>query len=1180
MPKKFPHISIDNKTLFFRIFPHISEQEYRTWPESVQELAASLATELFIIRYNPLIPPEQVFQSVTNQLAAERPGLGVEHFQIIRNGLNAFWKNFQDDQEFKDELINRLREIIPREHIITRPTALVECSTDATDLRMELPLLVVAPGTTEEVRQIVHLANELSFGIIPRGGGSGLTGGAVPAFPRSVVLSLSRMKKIIEINTEKMLLCAQAGVITLNAIQEVQKKGLLFTVDPASKASSSLGGNIAENAGGPFAFEYGTTLDNIYSYKMVLPSGKLIEVKRKGHPWHKILPQEPACFEIRNEQGELEQEIKIQGEEIRAKGLGKDVSNKYLGGLPGIQKEGVDGIITEACFTLHEQLRYSQTICLEFYGHTMRNAMLVIKDLVKMRDKIRNQGDLVKLSALEEFGSKYVQAIEYNKKSSKFEGDPISVLLVQIDSNDQKALDKASEEIKAIAASHQLVDIFVAQDEMEAELFWHDRHKLSAISKRTSGFKINEDVVIPIEVIPEFSNFIENLNLYYLALAYRQGLQKATQVKGVDPGDEFITMEINFSTKILKGKITAEMLSEQEFQLQIHYFFRDLGARYPKQKEKIAKIEQDILNNRIIIANHMHAGDGNCHVNIPVNSNDPEMLTLAEEAAEKVFSQVLQLRGSVSGEHGIGITKIKFLSPEKVSRLKKYKQQVDPKGIFNPGKLVQDKVPVTPYTFSFNRLILDIDKTALPNKEKLIPLLRNIQTCTRCGKCKQVCPMYHPEMGFLYHPRNKIISLGALVEASYYTQLNLGTPNPVLIKQLQEMLEFCTGCGKCYAICPVKINTGEQVLGLRAFLEERDFPAHPIKNKVLHFLTKHQDKIAPTAKALALGQGVQSAAVSLLPKSWRSKMTNPILMSKGPKLGLKNFWEIIAPKESAAILYPPGNSPKEMVFYFPGCGSGLFYADIALAAVYLLLKAKIGIIIPPQHLCCGYPLLAAGLSKDFAENKGRNRQIIQSLLEQAAKAGKTPNFILTSCGTCREGLSSYGLTKPSANIALDQKDVLQYLIERRQTTNFFLNAPVLFHGSCHAAWDGLPADKSAQLQAKELEKLLQNKVKISPGCCGESGLGALTSPAIYNTIRKRKTWQLKQELVESPPKTQVLVACPSCKVGLERIFRDNGLPFNVLHVLELLAELTGGKKWKKELSTLLLSAPSPGNNDQ
>jgi FAD/FMN-containing dehydrogenase/Fe-S oxidoreductase len=1193
MHTKSPHISVPGQSILNRVLS-IPAEEFQSWSEFSQELATSLAFEFFIIRYNPFIPAESVAKSVFKRLEEEKGGIASQEYAQIKAGLKDFWEEYMKDQNFKAKVKQRLAAIVPAEHIVTSPNALVECATDATDLRLEVPMLLVAPGSTEEVQRIISLANELEFSIVPRGGGSGLTGGAIPAARRTIILSLSRMKSILSIDTQNMILCAQTGVITLNAIEAVDEQGLLFTVDPASKASSSLGGNISENAGGPFAFEYGTTLDNVLSYTMVQPLGHIITIKRRNHPRHKILPQETAIFDVMDHEGNLIRTVSLEGSEIRAPGLGKDVSNKMLGGLPGIQKEGVDGIITEACFTLHPKPAHSQTLCLEFFGQSMHNAMLVITDLVQLRDHIREQGDLVKMSSLEEFGTKYVQAIEYQKKSQKYEGEPISVLLIQIDSSDPVALEQIKQDIVAIAEKVHNVDVFVARSEKEAEEFWHDRHRLSAITKHTSGFKINEDVVIPIQAIPEFANFIEELNLHYLARAYRKALQQVSELNQVDPGDEFIDMEMTFANKILKRKISSKKLSEQEFELQIYYFFQDLISRFPQHNQDLEGIHRHMSTTRVIIANHMHAGDGNCHVNLPVNSNDQEMLRLAEEAAGKVFRKVLELNGSVSGEHGIGITKIAFLDQKKIQDLYAYKQEVDPKNLLNPGKLVQSGIQQIPYTFSFNRLIQDIAKTSLPHKDKLIELLHTIQTCSRCGKCKQVCPMYYPEKGFLYHPRNKIITLGALIEALYYSLLDKGQPDKHIMKALEDILERCTGCGKCTDICPVKINIPDQVLSMRSFLEE-DFwtGQHPIKSRVLGYLSRNPERIPTAAKISSIGQSVQQHTVAKLPKAWRERRDHILLREPAPSLDFTNLYQVLHLKDPP-ILWPAGHrpgAPISGVYYFPGCGASLFSREIGLAAINLLLSLGTAVILPPKQQCCGYPLLVSGYQQEYRRTQYAANEGIAQAMTLADEHHIQLQAVVTSCGTCRESLlKTKILSRKNEGPAL--LDVMQYVYERfgqviqeqvkaehRDNTEH-PTQPLLFHSSCHSEWSGLPANTSSKVYAQALSTMLDRPVKLSPGCCGESGLGALTSPHIYNTIRHRKKEQLEHDIEGYPLDLPVLVSCPSCKIGIRRILLDLQPRREVLHAVEYINRVLYGQNWSKQLQQGLKSSTyTPAQTD-
>ena len=1172
MPQKGPHISLAPERLVKRVLG-LPLEEFQTWPEYLQQLALDLAEELFIIRYNPFIPAKDVRQSVDARLQAERAALSPEYYRELSGCLERFWQSYEADQKFKATLISRLSSILDKEQIVSASNNLIECSTDATDLRMELPALVVFPENTTQIQGIIRLANEMGFPIVPRGGGSGLTGGAVPAKPRSVILSLSRFKEILDVDVQARTITVQSGVITLTAIQAAAAKGLLFTVDPASKAASSIGGNVSENAGGPFAFEYGTTLDNILSYKMVLPTGEVIQVNRVNHPRHKIMPEDTAVFEILDEFGNSREVITLAGDEIRGTALGKDVTNKFLGGLPGVQKEGVDGIITEATFTLYPILPHSRVMCLEFYGNSMRNAMYVIKDIVALRDEIRKEGDLVKLSALEEFGIKYVQAIEYSKKSNIFDGIPISVLIIQLDSTDEDAVFDAVRRIVDICGKYDNVDSFVAADAQQAEVFWHDRHQLSAISKRTSGFKLNEDIVIPLEVIPDFSDFLEEQNLYYLAIAYREALQQVQLLPGIEVDDEFIRMEMDVASSIIKGKTSKDDLPEQELQLQTSFFFQHLKSKYSKLHEELTKIFDNMQSTRVIIANHMHAGDGNCHVNLPVNSNDPRMLGLAEEAVEKIFRKVLEFKGQVSGEHGIGITKIGFLAEEKIAALRTYKKKVDPNNIFNPGKLTQRDLVVVPYTFSFNRLIKDINKTALPGKESLISLLLNVQTCTRCGKCKQVCPMYLPQKGLLFHPRNKNITLGALVEAIYYSQLQNGEPETRLLGELRKILEHCTACGKCYAICPVKIRTQDVTLQMRAYLEEKGAGGHPFKNRVLNLLSQDPQTTLPRmAKIAGIGQELGNRAVGLLPAKWRERLDSPLLRGKGPSTQFKNLKEgLNLPRGN--ILTTEKIGSKRAVIYFPGCGAGLFYRSIGMATVRLLLDAGVSVILPPDHLCCGYPLLASGCKDQFERIGADNQKVMEGLIRQAEAAGFVIKAVLTACGTCREGIKGYRL-KSLETRQVEFMDVVQFIIQ--QDKDGFGQGPqhLLYHSACHHEWTGVAPLKAGEIYASELGRLVGAKVAISPNCCGESGLGALTSPRIYNRLRLRKKEQLSGDLAGYPAEQPVVVGCPSCKIGISRSLLEMGVDRQVLHTVEFLARLRHGESWRKDFHKQLSKASS------
>ena len=1166
MAHKGPHISISPDYVVNRIL-RINIDDFAEWPESVRHLAIAIAEELFLVAYNPFINVETVRNSVHARF--ERESMALAHYfaNAIGEGITMFWSAYEAERSFREELISALRNILPNECILSSPSALVASATDATDLRMELPLLVVEPDSAEQVAALVKLANDMKFALIPRGGGSGMTGGAVPARKRTVIVSLTRLTKIGPIDLENMTVTVEAGAITQNVIKAVDAAGALFSVDPASKQASSIGGNVSENAGGPSAFEYGTTLDNLLWWRMVTPTGEIISVERENHPRHKILPEETAVFVVKDISGGVRNVIHLRGDEIRLPGLGKDVTNKALGGLPGMQKEGVDGIITEACFIIHPKPKFKRVMVLEFFGRSMHPAAVVVRELVGLRNRIRQEGDYAHLSALEEFNAKYVQAIEYKRKSQKYEGLPISVIILQVDGDDPYLLDKCVNDIVCVVEEQDNVDIIVAQDDKEGERFWEDRHRLSAIAKRTSGFKLNEDVVIPMDRIPDFALFLEQLNLECTAQAYRHALQEVGRLPGFPMEDKEFNREFSFASKVASGDNPQAELSDTELWKRAEAFLAGMGQKYAHLDEKIGKIRDYMEASRIVVASHMHAGDGNCHVNIPVNSNDAHMLEEAEETAARVMAECQEMGGEVSGEHGIGITKISFLGKSKMDALRAFKERVDPRDVMNPAKLVHRELPVRPFTFSFNRLINDIHASGLPDKEKLISLLSTVQVCTRCGKCKQVCSMCYPERSMQYHPRNKNMVLGMLLEAVYYSQVNKGAIDDNLLRWLRDLVEHCTACGRCLANCPVKIPSGEVALTLRSLLEHENAGGHPIKKRALEWLVHDvSSRVPKAAKMASLGQKVQNKLLGVVPSVWKKRMQSPIFAGSGPKMGYTNLYESLR-LHRGSVFAPREVTPgMPCVLYFPGCGGSLFYDRIGLAAIMLLLHTGHAVAVPPRHLCCGYPLLAAGMDTEYEDNMAQNRQYLASMLRNLIKQGFDVRYLATACGSCRDSLARMKLNEQFPQ--LEQKDVSQIVLPLLQHEG--MEAPVapgtnvLYHAACHCEWAGVPTLKGQAQLTGALEQLCKVKVSTIPGCCGESGMGAVTSPTIYNLLRARKKERLAQAF-EPQPQTgacyagPILVGCPSCKIGIARCLIQLKEKHPVLHVLEWLANQVDGE---------------------
>ena len=1157
MHHKGPHISIAPDYVVNRILK-INIDDFSEWPESVRKLAIAIAEELFLATYNPFIDASIVRESVKRRFETESVSLAHYYATALSEGITMFWSAYEAESKFKTELLEALREILPDECVRSGPMALVETATDATDLRMELPLLVVEPDNAEQVAKIVRLANEMKFAIIPRGGGSGMTGGAVPARRRSLIVSMTRLSKIGPIDLENMTVRCDAGAITQRVVDEVDAAGALFSVDPASRQASTIGGNVSENAGGPMAFEYGTTLDNLLWWSMVTPTGEIIRIERENHPRHKILPSETAVFAVKDLSGGIRNVVHLRGDEIRLPGLGKDVTNKALGGLPGMQKEGVDGIIVEACFIIHKKPTYSRVLALEFFGRSMHPAALVVSELVKLRDKIREEGDYARLSALEEFNAKYVQAIDYKPKTDKYPGLPISVIILQVDGDDPYLLEKYVKDIVAVAEKQENVVVNVARDAKEAELFWEDRHKLSAIAKRTSGFKLNEDIVIPTDKIPEFALFLEQVNLECAARAFRKALQETGRLPGFPMEEKDFNKAFSQASKMASGEISAKDISDNEEMAEANRFLESLAEKYPHLSKKIGAIRADMEAGRLIVASHMHAGDGNCHVNIPVNSNDAQMLELAEETAARIMTACQEMGGEVSGEHGIGITKIAFFGKEKMDALRSFKERVDPRDVMNPAKLVFPELPVKPFTFSFNRLIEDIKNTGLPDKETLINLLSSIQVCTRCGKCKQVCPMAYPERSMQYHPRNKNMALGMLLEAVYYSQVNTGAIEKDLLDKLRDIVEHCTGCGRCAANCPVKIPSGEVALSLRGLLEHEGAGGHPIKERALDWLSRDiETRVPKAAKLASVGQKMQNRALDFVPGFWKARMESPLFSGRGPKMGYTNLYESLKLHRGNVFAPVEPYPGMPLALYFPGCGGALFYDRIGLSSIMLLLKAGFAVAVPPRHLCCGYPLLAAGKDTAFEDNLAKNRQTISGMLRNLSKQGFKPVHIVTACGSCRDGVERIGLTETFPE--LTQQDVIQLTLPKLppQVAGEEVGE-LVYHASCHPEWSGTPKLKAQKALVKGLEEFGGARINTSPGCCGESGMGAMTSPKIYNILRQRKRENLERHLGEGYA-GPILVGCPSCKIGIGRNLLAMRADNPVLHVAEWIAGRLDGE---------------------
>lgn len=1105
---------------------------------------------------------------------------------------DAFFKSFSSTKSLRQRITFSLAGITARKNIKFSPFHRVSHATDATDWRVEYPVVVVYPDTVNEIPKLIRAARKLGLSIIPRGGGTGLTGGAIPVNQQTMIINTEKLSRISKIESirdngnEIPIVTVEAGVVTDDAIDYCERQGYIFATDPTSSWASTIGGNIAENAGGKKCVMWGTAIDNLFSFTLVDANGDLLKIKRRHHPYRKILPEDRVEFDVVRVEPKKEvflKSITLAGTDIRKKGLGKDITNKALNGLPGIQKEGGDGVIVSAQFVLYRPFAYCKTLCIEFFGTNMVNASRAI---VAINSAFEADQDVF-LTALEHFDEKYVVAINYRNKSKRNE-TPKAVLLIDIESNDAKKLDEACKRTISSIAKYNAEGISAA-DERERKIFWNDRKDLGAIAKRTNAFKLNEDIVIP-ETLPEFADFIELLNFekeigntittidqlkIYLEQLQQNGngdiprqrvgsfIQKLDEVH-----DRYRRYRADLAVRPASGaafpegpKTVFQQLQDGDIKISfdddVTGHFRQVFHGYENILNEFDAIVAAERKRRIVVATHMHAGDGNVHVNIPVHSSDYLMMLEADEVAALAMKEATRLGGVVSGEHGIGLTKLKFVEKEILDRYQEYKKENDPDDLFNPGKLDYAFPLHLIYTPSFNLLEREAIILEATDLEKLSMA---IASCVRCGKCKSVCNTHYPCGTMMYNPRNKILAVGLVTEAVLYSAQTLDMRSFKHFTKLREIADHCTVCHKCQAPCPVKIDFGDISLSIRELLVHRKKSSSKLfTNVALYYLGRKKYFSNKFLRILILRIGytvqrfgaVVNKPVAKLTASIVPKISE-LLRTPFPKSGAKSVREALKLTSQNAFycFENPEKHVKRSVVYFPGCGSERMFPEISAATIALLYEAGVRVVIPPEYLCCGYPFLANGKAEQSEVQSYENRVILHRIADIASYMNI--DAVLVSCGTCLEMLERYEIENIFNGGVL--MDVNEFIVrEKLYAHNGPANGSLMYHEPCHTPLKHYGFEKTFQA-------LYGDKVVDIPNCCGEAGTLALSRPDISNVLRERKEKNVAGTGRNSD--IEILTTCPSCVLGLSKLSNNKKISGKSLVVYN--AEQFLGKDWEKK----------------
>jgi FAD/FMN-containing dehydrogenase/Fe-S oxidoreductase len=1176
--------------------------------------------------------------------------------RAARKAVADFGEEFRQVYDLRKRANKVLGRTTAKDNIKFDGLSRVSHVTDATDWRVEYPFVVLTPDTEDEMAGLVKGCIELGLTIIPRGGGTGYTGGAIPLTPMSAVINTEKLEQLgaVEmtmlpgVDREYATIYSGAGVVTKRVSDAAEKAGFVFAVDPTSAEASCIGGNIAMNAGGKKAVLWGTALDNLASWRMVDPNGDWLEVTRLDHNLGKIHDAPLARFKLEwthpgdkgTRNGPFKTEtLEIAGRTFRKEGLGKDVTDKFLSGLPGIQKEGCDGLITSARWILHKMPKHTRTVCLEFFGQA-RDAIPSIVEIKDYLDPETRKGGAI-LAGLEHLDERYLRAVGYATKSKRGVL-PKMALFGDIVGDDENAVAQAASEVVRIANT-RVGEGFVAVSAETRKKFWLDRARTAAISKHTNAFKINEDVVIPLNRMGEYTDGIERINIELSIqnklqlLAELRGffakgnlpLGKSDDAEGGDiPAAELLEDRVNQAEQLLeqtharwsyllsqldqplrdaKDELAAlgleklaasfdERLRQQpdatvfdvaqdrtiriswkaEVRAQLRQIFN--GAAFKPILDECTSIHKQVLRSRVFVALHMHAGDGNVHTNIPVNSDNYAMLQVAHTAVARIMLLARSLDGVISGEHGIGITKLEFLTEQEIGDFRAYKLRIDPEGRFNKGKLLN--MPElhadmrNAYTPSFG---LMGHESLIMQQSDIGAIANSVKDCLRCGKCKPVCATHVPRANLLYSPRNKILATSLLVEAFLYEEQ---TRRGISIKhweEFEDVADHCTVCHKCLTPCPVDIDFGDVSMNMRNllrkmgkksfnpgtagamfFLNAKDpatinatrqmmtgvvFKAQRLGHDVLKKFAKKQTKAPPSTHGKA---PVKEQVIHFINKKMPGNL---------PKKTARALLDIEDDKIVPIIRDPKTTTADtEAVFYFPGCGSERLFSQVGLATQAMLWNVGVQTVLPPGYLCCGYPQRSAGefdkAEKIITDNRVLFHRMANTLNYLDIKT------VVVSCGTCYDQIQGYEFDKifPGCRII----DIHEYLLEKGVRLEGVSGTRYMYHDPCHTPMKLQDPLKTVNALITTIDG---QKVEKNDRCCGEAGTLAASRPDISTQIRFRK----EEEMTKGADKlradgftgdVKILTSCPACLQGLSRYNDDSNTGADYI-VVEMAKHLLG-----------------------
>jgi FAD/FMN-containing dehydrogenase len=461
--------------------------------------------------------------------------------------------------------IEKLCAIVGEQRVLTDEVSYQQYGIDRTTVWKPAPGVVVLPGSTEEVQAIVQLANAENIAVVPSGGRTGLSGGAV-AINGEIVIAMDRMKKVVAFNDVDRIVTVEAGMVTHQLQDFAEEQGLFYPVDFASAGSSQIGGNIATNAGGIKVIRYGMTRDWVMGLKVVDGNGNILELN------HGL---------VKNN-------------------TGLDFRHLFIG------SEGILGIITEASMRL---TRKSQELSVLVLG---------VVDFPSIMGVLKTFNEGIDLTAFEFFSHNGMEKVmEHSEIPAPFETESPFYALIEFEQTSEADLDRAMELFETCMEEGWVEDGAISQSLAQAENLWKLREDMSETLSQWKPYK--NDISVNVSQMPAFIAKVDSL------------------------------------------------VAEEYPDFEVVWFG--------------------------------HIGDGNLHLNI-LKPDDLSVEAFTERCggvSKQVAALIQTFNGSVSAEHGVGLLKKDYLgytrSEIELQLMRQIKQVFDPKGIMNPGKIVDVATP-------------------------------------------------------------------------------------------------------------------------------------------------------------------------------------------------------------------------------------------------------------------------------------------------------------------------------------------------------------------------------------------------------------------------------------------------------------------------------------------------------